>query len=176
VEKPKAVYVAAGRFYIVEESCVVRIYSLEDKALLKTFGKKGQGPGEFTKSPFIKPLGKELFLSSPGKISHYSFDGVLLNEQKVIVGDALGNIIEPAGDKYVAMKWGQSPGRTGVSLEQWVYLYDRDFTNKKSLYSVLLGREGQKSSYLFPLVGFHVDANNICVAERYLGVVDDIPR
>jgi hypothetical protein len=173
VEKPKVVCVTADRFYIVEESCVVRVYSRKDNTSLKIFGKKGQGPGEFAELPYIKPLETELFVSSPGKISIFSFEG-RLREEKKSLADLWKVAIEPAGERFVTKKMEQRPDKKEFYFEECVYLYDKDFVNKKLLYSAFVGKEGQKISFLPSRISFHVDKDRIFVAETDKGMVIEV--
>ena len=52
IKQPKNMTVDATQLYIAENATVY-IYSLEDFKLIKSFGRKGQGPQEFQTYPHI---------------------------------------------------------------------------------------------------------------------------
>ena len=49
--KPDSIKVDGEMLYVVDGATILT-YSLENFSLLKTFGKKGNGPGELTATPF----------------------------------------------------------------------------------------------------------------------------
>ena len=51
--KPRSLTVYKGKAYITEKEAI-HIVSLESGKLLKSFGRKGEGPGEFKRAPNIR--------------------------------------------------------------------------------------------------------------------------
>ena len=90
------------QFYVVEGARIY-IYSLTDYRLKQSFGRKGEGPGEFKVGPddhvFIVPQRDHLVIESIGRISYFTRDGRLLKEVKVPLQGY--NLLQPLGDKMV---------------------------------------------------------------------------
>ncbi len=92
--RPWSISVEGERIYVVEGTSIY-IYSLDDLALNKTFGRSGEGPEEFKIIPTINrgsvhlvSQKDTLIVSSQGKVSFYSPNGEFTREYKV------GSIIE----------------------------------------------------------------------------------
>ena len=82
---PEYLDIGKDRMYVTEDIKVF-IYSLKDFTLLKTFGKAGEGPKEFLRSPMpvrsslrMVVCPDRLMINSLGKISFYSLDGEFQN-------------------------------------------------------------------------------------------------
>ncbi len=100
--KPQSLSYGSGNFYI-GEGPTIHIYSAKDFSHLKTFGKRGEGPGEFKVSPTgkvgIHPLEEEIFVSTRGKVSYFSPEGVFIKERRTITGGDL----HPLGKGFVSV-------------------------------------------------------------------------
>lgn len=90
------------QFYVVEGPRVY-IYSLTDYRLKQSFGRKGEGPGEFKVDVddhvFIVPQPDHLVIESVGRISYFTRNGRFLKEVKVPLRGY--NLLQPLGDKMV---------------------------------------------------------------------------
>jgi len=79
LNRPSAIEADQYRLFIVEDTSIL-IYSLEDFKLLKKFGRKGQGPGEFNYITSIYLLTDSFLVNSRGKVSFFTKDGNLIKE------------------------------------------------------------------------------------------------
>lgn len=76
---PDKLIVKGSYFYILQD-CTIMRFSLRDYKFLNSFGRKGEGPGEFKYSPGIHVSEENIFTNSAGKISYFTHDGKLLKE------------------------------------------------------------------------------------------------
>lgn len=99
---PYFLTIADGRMYIVENNVAVHIYALDAKGVsfVKTFGRNGQGPGEFDAIHAIRPFKDHLDIPGTHKLARFSLDGDYLSEIAVTVGAFKGGIYR-LGDGYV---------------------------------------------------------------------------
>ena len=83
--RPVSLDVDANNLYIIENAAVY-IYSLKNFTLIKKFGEKGQGPGEFNTLPHVHitldSSTDRLIIGSIRKISYYSKRGNFIKEVK----------------------------------------------------------------------------------------------
>ena len=83
--RPVSINVDKNQLYIIENHRI-HIYSIDDFKLLKRFGKKGQGPGEFQTLPHVHitldPSTDKLIIGSIRKVSYFSKKGVFIKEVK----------------------------------------------------------------------------------------------
>ena len=90
--------------YISERSKIY-IYKYPDK-LVRVFGKKGEGPGEFREyfdqGLLITPFRGDLCIESNGRVSYFKKDGTFINEIKT----GSGHMYTPVGNNFVAIRWG----------------------------------------------------------------------
>jgi hypothetical protein len=94
VEDPFYMTIAGGRLYIVENSATAHVYSLAPRGVsfVKTFGRKGQGPGEFEFIYLIRPLADHLDVCGFNKLARFSLDGNYIDEVKMPVSVFKGAI------------------------------------------------------------------------------------
>ncbi|MCP5105891.1 MAG: hypothetical protein GY950_21065 [bacterium] len=78
----------------------IKVYSLKDFKLIKTFGSRGEGPGEFLR--FARPYfhNGSLLVHSQVKLSYYSKDWKLQKQHNLPMPFDLG--FKPFGDKIAA--------------------------------------------------------------------------
>jgi hypothetical protein len=126
---PEVIYpffltIAEGRIYIVEHSSTAHIYTIDSNEVtyVKTFGREGQGPGEFGFMYRIRVLEDHLDVSGRHKLARFSLDGEYMDEVKVAVGMFKGGIWQ-IGENYLVRDLQFSPKGT----TQIIRLYDRDF-------------------------------------------------
>ncbi|UCH97426.1 MAG: hypothetical protein JSV88_11390, partial [Candidatus Aminicenantes bacterium] len=97
------------QFYVAEGTTVY-IFSLQDFALKKKFGKPGQGPQEFAPTPAgtsglrIYPQADSIVINSPGKVSFFTKDGTFIKEMKSGAG-LMGGFFQPIGDQFAGMSF-----------------------------------------------------------------------
>jgi hypothetical protein len=103
IQAPGDINIDDERIYITQQATIF-IYSLKDYTLIKKFGKKGEGPGEFKLSAdnivFLTMEPNRLLINSVGRISYFSKTGEYLSER---VNHA-GLWLRPLGKKFVGMK------------------------------------------------------------------------
>ena len=75
VFNPGMIHVQEGEVILVEDATVF-VFSLPDVSLKRSFGKKGQGPGEMTASPYIFnrsiPISDAYFVDSQEKVLYWN--------------------------------------------------------------------------------------------------------
>lgn len=124
VMNPFFLTIADGRMYIVENSVAVHIYTLgpQGVAFIKTFGREGQGPGEFGFIYTIRPFKDHLDIPGSHKLARFTLDGDYLSEVKVTVRPFKGAVYR-LGDGYVvrALNFDEKGMTTTIRL------YDKDF-------------------------------------------------
>ncbi len=90
--------------YISERSRVY-IYKYPDK-LVRVFGKKGEGPGEFREyfdqGLMVSFFKGNLCVESNGRVSFFKKDGTFIGEKKTESGHAYSSV----GDNFVGIRWG----------------------------------------------------------------------
>ncbi|MCP4220835.1 MAG: hypothetical protein GY765_39775, partial [bacterium] len=101
-----------GDHLVVSQFAPITIYSLKDFKAVKTFGKEGEGPGEFKLimgrlGMFIDLYPDNILVYSMGKVSLFTWKGELIKEKKVTAAR-----MSALGDKYVgmAMQLSDDPG------------------------------------------------------------------
>jgi hypothetical protein len=124
VMNPFFLTIADGRMYIVENSVAVHIYTLgpQGVAFVKTFGREGQGPGEFSFIYTVRPFNDHLDIPGSHKIARFTLDGGYLSEVTVTFGVFKGAAYR-FGDGYVARDLDFD--EKGVTTT--IRLYDKDF-------------------------------------------------
>jgi hypothetical protein len=124
VMNPFFLTIAAGRMYIVENSVAVHIFTVDPKGVtfVKTFGREGQGPGEFDYIYTVRPFKDHLDIPGSHKLARFSLDGDYVSEVKVIVGVFKGAVYR-LGDGYVVrdLNFDEKGSTTTIRL------YDKDF-------------------------------------------------
>lgn len=98
---PKTITVEGNRMYITEADSIC-LYSLKDFKLQKRFGRRGEGPGEFSINPArsikISLLPDSILVDSIGKVTLFSKEGEYLKEMKAPM---FGRVV-PLAEKFVA--------------------------------------------------------------------------
>jgi len=130
VMNPFHLAIADGRLYIVEDSVAVHIYALgpESVSFVKTFGRQGQGPGEFDYIYTIRPFKDHLDIPGSHKLARFSLDGDYISEVAVPVGVFKGACYR-LGDGYVVrdLNFDEKGSTTTIRL------YDKDFKLVKEI-------------------------------------------
>jgi hypothetical protein len=124
VQNPFFITMADGRLYVVENSSTAHLYTIGAKgvAFVKTFGREGQGPGEFDFMYRIRVLEDHLDISGSHKLARFSLNGEYIDEVKVPIGMFKGGIYR-LGENYLAGDF-QFDSKESTRT---IRLYDKDF-------------------------------------------------
>ena len=119
---------------VVAQKASISIYSLKDFKMLKTFGKEGEGPGEFRLLPVGSGLEIDIFpeaivVNSIGKISFFDRTGQFIKEKKI---NTLGRML-PLGKKFVGST--MKTNQTGKGFMREFILYDQKGDKIKTICS-----------------------------------------
>lgn len=134
VIRPMALVVSNGKIIIPERNHIA-IYSLENFQLEKKFGTRGEGPGEFSYPPQITAYPDHLLANTWGKLLHFSYNGDLIKETKIIIPYNYGTWpLLPVGDNYVGFPTEVEKTNQGtVRLLHTGWLYNHEFKPIKQL-------------------------------------------
>jgi hypothetical protein len=130
---PTGIAVKEHHIYIADFPAIY-IYSLKDFRLIKKFGRKGAGPGEFLPRSskdqfFIYLLDETVFVESNGRVSFFTLNGDFLKEFNVA---AAGYLFQPFDNRFL--------GKKRVVEERSVYgtlnLFDKQFKRVKEVFRV----------------------------------------
>jgi hypothetical protein len=130
VMNPFFLTIADGRMYVVENSVNVHIYALEPRGafFVKTFGREGQGPGEFGFIYGVRPFKDHLEIPGVRKLARFSLAGDYLSEITITVGMFKGAAYR-LGDGFVVRDLNfDEKGMTTT-----IRLYDRDLKLVKEI-------------------------------------------
>ena len=124
VMDPFFLTMANGRIYIVENSSTANRYTIGSKevAFVRTFGREGQGPGEFGFMYRIRVREDHLDVSGNHKLACFSLDGEYIDEVKVPISMFKGGIYQ-IGENYLAGDFQYSAKESTRTIR----LYDKDF-------------------------------------------------
>ncbi len=140
--------IVSGNQMIVEDFPKIHIFSLEDFRLQRSFGEKGEAPGEFLpRSGYVRlniHVQKDfIFVESNGKLSFFSRDGTFLREMN---SAAAGYLFQPMGkNKFIGLR---NVGEKGM-LYKTVNIYDSNLKIKKEIFRIKHGSQAGKSIVLF---------------------------
>ena len=174
IRQPKNMAVDDTQLYVAE-SATVYIYSLEDFKLIKSFGRKGQGPQEFQTYPHI-PITidvstDKLIVSSIRKISYFTKQGEFLKEVWAL---SLALYLQPLGDGFL--------GRSHVNYNGFnhavVNIYDAKLNKLREVYKVKDPYQGPGRGYkvLDTVFVFRAYDNKILVPGKNDASIDVFDR
>ncbi len=124
VLNPFFITISAGRMYVVESDVSVRLFTIgpDGVSFVKSFGREGQGPGEYGFIYRVAVRPDRLDVLGVDKVGRFSFDGTFIEDVKVPVAFFKGGIY-PVGRGFVIRDFTfDDKGRTDS-----VRLYDRDY-------------------------------------------------
>ena len=124
VMNPYFLTISDGRIYVVEDSVSVHIFNLGPQGVtfVKTFGREGQGPGEFDYIYTVRPFKDHLDIPGSHKLARFSRDGDYQSEVPVTVGVFKGAAYR-LGDGYVVRDLNFDAKGAATTIR----LYDQDF-------------------------------------------------
>jgi len=141
---PRTIDIDSEKIYITDDYSIF-IYSLKDFKLIKKFGRRGEGPGEFKINPKIKILSDSIWIKSGReKISIYSKEGKLIKDIRVPIKFFL---FFPVKNNFVgmqSMRFYQGGGSIFT-----IKIFDPEYGIKKEIYefSEYSGKKGGKMNY-----------------------------
>jgi len=139
LSKPEFIKVGENLFCI-NEGAVVLLYDLKDFKLIKKFGRKGEGPGEFkpiVKGLEINILKEKIMIESQAKLSFYSLKGDLIKETRLL---PKYNELKLLGDRYFAT----GEKITDKVAHRVVKILGADFNEVKTFYQDEVGYHQEK--------------------------------
>lgn len=124
VMNPFFVTIADGRLYVVENTPAVHYFKIGERGVsfVRTFGREGQGPGEFDFIYLVRVYGDHLDVPGSHKLARFSLDGEYLDEIKFPVGVFKGGIYRLGGN-FLARDLSIGPQGSSSTIR----LYDKDF-------------------------------------------------
>ena len=177
LQKPKTITVKDGQIFVTE-NVLIKVYSATDYRLLHTFGKRGEGPGEFKIMDNaeigigvqISVQPEYILANSIGRISYFSRSGEFIREMNTQLGRGpYGHNFTPVGDLFVGYGFRMEGQVRYVTIN----LYDRSIKKVKELYRHLFFvQPGKKSDpEIWRPSLFYVSRNRI-VIDREDGIID----
>ena len=133
INKPGNIVVDGGQILITEFP-IVYVYSQKDFSLITKFGKRGEGPREFSQYIRIQKDPKnpdKIVVGSHMKISYYTRDGKFISEKRP-KGAGLANVYKPFGEKFVSYS-GYQDKEKKINYST-VELYDSEMKKIKQVY------------------------------------------
>ncbi len=132
VLKPQRIAIDGDKLIVSQrQDYSVHVYSLTDYRMIAKFGKKGEGPGEVKRPPYVFPLKDSILLYNWGKLIWFSKTGKLQKELRM--DNELLLTVRPLTSNYLACRDFFNPKDFSHVLK--FYLLDNDAKNPKELYS-----------------------------------------
>ena len=134
VIEPFTLVVYGGRI-VIPESTHISIFSLKDFRLIKKFGSRGEGPGEFRYPPHITAFPDFLLANASGKLIYYSHEGDFIRETKLpFFYNSEAWPMLPVGSNYIGLPMEMEKINPGtLRLRHVGRLYDSGFKPLKLL-------------------------------------------
>lgn len=149
VLKPSIIDIHGDRLFVMDIE-QVHVYSMKDMSLIKSFGKKGEGPGEYKIIPdfplSLKAFDDFLIVESVDKMSYFSLDGNYLKEKRKL---PLLLKITQIGKNYIGRRIIQP--QDGSLSTTALKIYDSEFKELKELYKQPFFRQGAFPNFRFDL-------------------------
>jgi hypothetical protein len=119
---------ASDSYIYISDGFNVKIFSLEDFKLKKTFGKKGEGPKEFKGFILFYVQPDYIFVNSPNKVSYFTLDGEFIKE--IHVRQVFGRFKPLGKDQFVGYHY----SREEKIRYESIYLFNSKFEKVKQMY------------------------------------------
>lgn len=123
-----------GNIYILDEkTSSIKKFS-KDGNYIKSFGRKGSGPGEFTKAISMVLQNDTLYVGAAEdyKVVKFSKDGEFYENKKFSV-EAPAFLEKVGDDKFIGLRYAPEVSDKGVNVISKVILFDYKFDEIKSL-------------------------------------------
>jgi len=180
VLKPDAITAYGDKLYIIEDT-TIKIFKLPNVELVKSFGKKGEGPGEFKFRPILRVYPDYLLANSSGKVLFFTHDGDYLREAKI---QGHNSRFLTLRENFAGRK--NSFDRKSNTATQVIGVYDNSFKFIKEVYKApmpgmmyISSNQKEKQDYLLirDYINYetHHDKLFICDTSKgfYFTVFDD---
>lgn len=172
VLKPSNIAVAKNRLFVMDAG-KIRIYSIPDLKLINTFGKEGEGPGEYKLNialPLRLKIHKDsLLVESVDKLMHFSLEG---KYQREIKKDFFLIFLTPVKENFVARRIVQAQDRS-TEATVMVGIYDKDLKLIKELYKQRFLQQGAGPGSRLDMgqdfLNFRVYKDKIFIEESHKG-------
>jgi len=132
VLKPSIIDIVKDRLFVMDTE-QVRVFDMKTMELLNSFGKRGEGPGEYKIIPnfplSLKAFDDFLIVESIDKLSYFSLDGKYIKEKRKL---PLLVKISEIGGNYIGRRIIQPPD--GSLSTSALKIYDSEFKEIKELY------------------------------------------
>ena len=151
--------IANKNLLLIEDNQKVRMYTMKDFKLVKTIGKKGEGPGEFRGFACPQILSDSIMIGNYKKVSFFDLSGNLIKEQRTRMSNSM---VKKINNKYVNVAYKREKGELYLSYN----LYDADFTIEKVFYKGKTVFHKNRKRDLFEIYFFDVHDNKIIFAHR----------
>jgi hypothetical protein len=164
---PDAIYVNKDHV-VISEGINLYLYSKANFNLIKKFGKKGEGPGEFKgRVDWVGFLPDSLSISSHDKLSYFSLKGDFLKEIRSKSSRVSGFI--PIGNKFV----GKSVAFQEKTLYLTINLYNDKLEQVIPLFRKKAGyQRGDEIKIFYSSFDFQVYANKIYIVGKDDFIID----
>lgn len=176
VLKPSTIDIQKDRLFVMDTE-QVRIYSMKDLSLIKSFGKTGEGPGEYKIHPDI-PLSLRAFndfliVESIDKLSYFSLDGKYLKEKRK--SPLLGKISQ-IGKNYIGRRIVHP--QDGSFSTSAIKIFDHNFKEIGELYKQKFIRQGAYPNFRWVMgketLFYQVTNNKIFLEKSDKGFIIDV--
>jgi hypothetical protein len=135
VMKPVSIAVHGNQVFIADatKESTIHIYTLKPFAHTKTFGKPGEGPGEFMSLPHVTVHPGHLLINGMKKLQTFSRDGAFKKETKLpFMHFYFYYPLLSFGDRYVRLRLEPSEEEKKIIFK--ADLYDKNFNLLKKFY------------------------------------------
>jgi hypothetical protein len=124
---PEAVQANSENLYITD-GFSIKIISLKNFQLKKTFGRRGEGPQEFKGYILAYVFPEYVFVNNPGKVSYFTLDGNFIKEIRTT---HIFGRFKPLGNEHFV---GYSYSRKDKIRYESIYIFDSNFNKVKEIY------------------------------------------
>ncbi len=151
--------IANKKFLLIEDNSKVKMFAMKDFKLIKTIGRKGEGPGEFKGFAYPQILSDCIMIGSYHKVSFSDFSGNLIKEQRNKMASPFSRKIN---NKYINHSTKREEDDFYISYN----IYGSDFEKEKAFYKGKWAIHKGRKIDLFEIFFFDVHDNKIIFAHR----------
>lgn len=150
--------VAAKDFLLIEDNHKLKMYALKDFKLIKTIGRKGEGPGEFKSFAMPQILTDSIMIFSSHKVGVYDLSGNLIKEKRTPLNK---HYVRKIAGKYISYS---ILTREADDFYIAYNIYDRELSKEKEYYRMkwMIHKDGTRD--LFETFFFDVYDDKIIFA------------
>ncbi len=132
--KPGSIVIEKDRMFVTEKATIL-IFDLNNSRLLKRFGKKGEGPGEFLGVIRLHIVSGKVLVSSLGKVSYFSMDGKFIEDIRSPKDTGISGGFQPFNNGYIG---------TGTDMDKnegfrTINIYNSRLQKVKEIYRTSVG-------------------------------------